>query len=67
MAIKPDHVLTNKEKKSSYLADFTVQAGQKLKIKESEKNDKYQDLTGELKKLRNMKVTEIPFVAGFLE
>ena len=35
-----------------------------VKLKESEKKDKYIDLTGEMKKLWNMKVTVIPIDIG---
>ena len=46
--------------------DFAFLAGHSLKLKESEKKDKYIDLTRELKKLWNMKVAFIPFVIGVL-
>ena len=46
--------------------DFTVSAGCRVKLKESEKKDKYLDLARELKKLWNMKVTFIPIVIGDL-
>ena len=40
-----------KEKKSScYIADFAVPVDHRVKIKESEKRDKYLDLVRELKK-----------------
>ena len=35
-----------------------------MKIKDSEKRDKYLDLTSELKKVRNMRMTIIPVVIG---
>ena len=45
--------------------DFAVPADQIIKLKESEKNDKYLDLAGELKKkLRNLEMTVIPIVVG---
>ena len=37
-----------------------------VKLKESEKKDKYQDLARELKKLWDMKMTIIPIVIGAL-
>ena len=46
--------------------DFAVLADQRLKLKESEKKDKYLDLPRELKKPCNMKVTIIPIVIGAL-
>ena len=45
--------------------DFAVSVYHRIKLKESEKRDKYLDLARELKKLRNMKVT-IPIVIGAL-
>ena len=46
--------------------DFAVPVDHKVKLKESEKKDDYQDLARELKKLWNMKVTVIPIVIGTL-
>ena len=46
--------------------DFVVLADHRVKLKESEKKDKYQDLSRELKKLWNMKVTVILIVIGVL-
>ena len=42
--------------------DFTLPADHRIKLKESEKKDKYLDLARELRKLWNMKVTIIPIV-----
>ena len=42
--------------------DFAVLADHRMKLKESEKNDKYLNLARELKKLWNMKVMIIPTV-----
>ena len=44
--------------------NFDALAGNKIKLKESEKNDKYLGLASELKKIWNMKVTMIPIVIG---
>ena len=44
--------------------NFAVPADHRLKLKESEKKDKYLELARELKKLWNMKVTIIPFGIG---
>ena len=41
---------------------FAVPADHRIKLKESEKKDKYLDLARELKKLWNMKVIIIPIV-----
>ena len=46
------------------VVDFAVPADHRIKLKESEKRDKYLDLARELKKLWNMKVTIIPVVIG---
>ena len=42
--------------------DFVVPADHLVKLKESKKRDKYQDLSREQKKLWNMKMTVIPVV-----
>ena len=44
--------------------DFAVPVNHRIKLKESEKKDKYLDLARGLKKLWNMKVTIIPIVIG---
>ena len=46
--------------------DFDVPADLRVKIKESEKINKYLDLARGLKKLRNMRVTVISIVVGAL-
>ena len=46
--------------------DFAFPANNRVKLKESEKKNKYWDLPRELKKLWNMKVTVIPIVIGAL-
>ena len=46
--------------------DFAAPAGHEVKIKESEKRDKYLDLARELKKLWNMKVTVISITVDVL-
>ena len=48
------------------IMDFAVQTDHSVKLKESEKKDKYLDLTRELKKLWNIKVKFIPIVIGAL-
>ena len=44
--------------------EFAVSIEYRIKLKESEKKDKYLDLARELKNLWNMKVTIIPIVIG---
>ena len=46
--------------------DFAVPADHRVKLKESEKKDKYLDLARKLKKLWNIKVMMIPIVIGAL-
>ena len=48
------------------IVDIAVPAAHRVKLKESKKRDKYQDLARELKKLWNMKATVIPIVIGAL-
>ena len=43
---------------------YAVSADIRIKLKESEKKDKYLDLARELKKLWNMEVTIVPIVIG---
>ena len=50
--------------KTCKIVDFAVSADHRIKLKESEKRDKYLDLARELKKQWNMKVTIIPIVIG---
>ena len=54
------------KKRTCKIVDFTVPADHQVKLKESEKKDKYLDLARELKKVMNMKVTIIPIVIGAL-
>ena len=44
--------------------DFAAPTDHRIKLKESEKKDRYIDFARELKKLWNMKVTIIPIVTG---
>ena len=53
------------EKETCKIVDFAVLADQRIKLRESEKKDKYLDLAREFKKLWNMKVTIIPIVICF--
>ena len=51
-----------------YMQDcrLSALANRRVKLQENEKKDKYHNLTRQLKKLRNMKVTIIPIVIGAL-
>ena len=51
-----------KKERICKIVDFAVPADLRIKLKESEKKDKYLDLAEELKKLWNMKVTIVPIV-----
>ena len=57
-ARRPDRELINKNKRIYHLRDFAVRAVKRL----YEKDEKYRDLSRELKRLRNMKATVIPMV-----
>ena len=67
-ARRPDLVIINKKKKkrTCKIVDFAVPVDHRVKLKESEKKNKYLDLDRELKKLWNMKVMFIPIVIGAL-
>ena len=51
-------------KRTCKIVDFAIPVDARIKLKESEKKDKYVDLARELKKLWNMEVTIIPIVIG---
>ena len=54
-----------KRKKTCRIVNFAVPADHRVKLKESEKRDRYLELTSQLKKkLWSMKVTIIPIVIG---
>ena len=63
-ARRPDLIIINKKKRICKIINFTVPADHRIKLKESEKKDKYLNPARELKKLQNMKVTIIPIVIG---
>ena len=53
----------NNNKKACKFVNFPVPVDHRVKLKESEKKDKYpEDLVRELKKLWNLKVTIIPIM-----
>ena len=56
----------DKKKRTLRTLDFTIPVDHKIKVKESEKRDKYLDIARELNTLWNMKVTVIPIVIGIL-
>ena len=61
---KPNN--NNNNKRACKIVNFDVLADHRVKLKESEKKDKYLDLVWELKNLWNMKGTFIPIVIGVL-
>ena len=65
-AKRPDLIIINKKRELAKLWTIAVPADHRIKLKESEKKDKYLVLARELKKLWNMKVTIIPIVVGAL-
>ena len=63
---RPDLIVINKKKRTCKIVDFAIPADHRIKLKESEKKNKYLDLAREMKKLWNLKVTIIPIVIGAL-
>ena len=61
-----DLIIINKRKikRTCEIMDFSVPADHRIKLKESEKKDKYLDHAREWKNLWNMQVTIIPIVIG---
>ena len=53
-------------KKECQIIDLAIPGDQNIAIKEQEKNDKYQDLKIELRKIWDVKVVVIPVVIGAL-
>ena len=60
----PDLIIIKKKKRIWKIVDFAVSVDHRIKLKESQKKEKYLGLTRELKTLCNMKVTIIPIVIG---
>ena len=64
---RPDLVTVKKKKKTTNrIVDFDVPADHGVKLKDSEKRDKYLYLARELRKLWNMNVMVIPIAVGAL-
>ena len=63
---RSDLFLINNKEMTCNLANFVVPVYHKVKIKESEKRNKYLSFARKLKKLWNMTVTVIPVVIGAL-
>ena len=54
-ARRPNLIIINKKKKTYKIVDFAVPIDHRIKLKESEKKDKYLDLAWELKKTKEHK------------
>ena len=66
-ARQPDlKIINNNKRRTCRIVNFIVPADHRIKLKESKNKDKYLDLTRELKKLWNTKVTFISIVIGAL-
>ena len=63
-ARRPDLIVINKKKRTCKIGNFAVPANHIIKLKKSEKKDKYLDLARGLNKLWNMAVTIIPIMVG---
>ena len=60
------HIIINRKMRTCKIVDFAVPPDQRLEWKVNEKKNKYLDITRELKKLWNMKVTFMPIMIGAL-
>ena len=63
---RPDIVVKDKMMDHTWLIDVVVPGDGRIKEKEVEKIDKYQDLARELRKVWNTTVTVVPIVIGAL-
>ena len=61
---RPDLIIIIKKNRTCKIVNFADPADHRIKLKECEKKYKYLDLTREMKKLWNMKVTIIPIGIG---
>ena len=61
-----DLVVIDKKKRTCKIIDFAVPGDSRIKEKEKEKIEKYQDLRRELQKIWNVRVKIIPLVVGSL-
>ena len=52
-ARRADLIVIDKKKRTSKIVDFTLSADRRIKLKESEKKDKYLDLSRELKTMEH--------------
>ena len=59
-------VIVNKKKRTCNIVDLALPADLRLKVKESEKKDRYLEFARELKRLWKLKVTIMPVIFGLL-
>ena len=59
-------MLVDKSKKSCHITDVAIPEESRVKEKEDEKVEKYQNLAGELRKMWEVKTKVIPIVLGAL-
>ena len=62
----PDLVVVDKKERSCKIIDFAVPGDSRIKEKEKDKIEKYQELGRELQKIWNVKVKIIPLLVGSL-
>ena len=65
-ARRPDLVVVDKKERICKITDFAVPGDSRIKEKEKDKMQKYQDLGRELRKMWNVKVKIIPLAVGSL-
>ena len=61
---RPHDCKQKRKKRTCQIGNFAVPTDHKIRLKESEKRDKYIDLARELKKTMNIKVAVMPVVIG---
>ena len=65
-ARRPDLVAVDKKRRTCKIINFAVSGDSRIKEKDKQKIEKYQDLRRELKKIWNVTVKIIPLVVGSL-
>ena len=63
---RPDIVVTNKDERESWIIDNAIPGDQRVREKEIEKREKYQDLAMEIRRLWKTSVNVVPIVIGAL-
>ena len=65
-ARRPDIVVTNKDKRESWIVDIAIPGDLRVREKEIEKREKYQDLAIKIRRLWKTSVKVVPIVVGAL-